>query len=68
MYQSHPNVRIGGNRIRHGLVGALLVGLGAMSKRREVAAAGAVLVVDDLDDLPQWLDFKEYDSGYSGAI
>ena len=63
-----PKVRISGNRIHHGLVGALLVGLGALSKRWEVAAAGAILAMDDIDDLPQWLDFKEQDSGYSGAI
>lgn len=63
-----PKVRISGNRIHHGLVGALLVGLGVLSKRWEFAAAGAVLAADDIDDLPQWLDFKEQDSGYSGAI
>lgn len=63
-----PKVRIGGNRIHHGLVGALLVGLGALSKRWEVAAVGAVLAADDIDDLPQWLDFTEQDSCNTGYI
>ena len=30
-----------------------------------IAAAGAVLAVDDIEDLPQWLDFAE--SGTSGT-
>ena len=63
-----PKVRIGGNRIHHGLVGALLVGLGILSKRWEVAAAGAVLAVDDIDDLSQWLDFREQGSIHNGVV
>ena len=63
-----PKVRVGGNRIHHGLVGALLVGLGALVKRWDVAVAGAVLATDDIDDLPQWLDFAEQDSHYTEAV
>lgn len=63
-----PKVRIGGNRIHHGLVGALLFGLGAFTKRWEVAAVGAVLAADDIEDLPEWLDFKERDSRYIWGI
>ena len=63
-----PKVRVGGNRIHHGLVGALLVGLGALVKRGDVAAAGAVLAADDIDDLPQWLDFAEQDSRYAETV
>ena len=54
-----PKVRIGGNRVHHGLVGALLLVIGTLSEKPHVAAAGAVLAVDDIEDLLQWLDFKE---------
>ena len=63
-----PKVRIGGNRIHHGLAGALLLAAGALSKRWDVAAAGAVLALDDREDLPQWLDFAEQDSRHTGGI
>ena len=62
---SPPKVRIRGHRIHHGLIGAALFVVGALSKRPHIAAAGAVLAVDDIEDLLQWLDFAE--SGTSGT-
>lgn len=69
-----PKVRVGGNRIHHGLVGMLMLVGGALAKRWDVAAAGAVLAADDIDDASQWLDLKEQGSaglgaaGYPGAV
>lgn len=63
-----PKVRIGGNRIHHGLVGVLMLVGGAIAKRWDVAAAGAVLAADDIDDASQWLDLKERGSAGLGAV
>ena len=63
---SPPKVRIHGHRIHHGLVGAALFVVGALSKRPHIAAAGAVLAVDDIEDLLQWLDFAESGTGGTG--
>lgn len=63
-----PKVRVGGNRIHHGLVGVLMLVGGALAKRWDIAAAGAVLAADDIDDAPQWLDLKERGSAGLGAV
>ena len=63
-----PQVRVGGNRIHHGLVGAVLFVAGALAKSWDVAAAGAVLAADDIDDVSQWFDFEERGSAGLGAV
>ncbi|MBI1657529.1 MAG: hypothetical protein IS632_01970 [Thaumarchaeota archaeon] len=63
-----PKVHVGGNRIHHGLVGAALFVTGALAKRWDVAVAGVVLATDDIDDISQWLDFKERGSTELGAV
>ena len=59
---SAPKVYPGGHRMHHGLVGAAMVVLGLLSKKPHVAAFGGVLALDDIEDLPHWLDFEPCDT------
>ena len=63
-----PKVYIGGNRIHHGLAGALMFGLGVLTKRRDAAAAGLVLALDDIEDFQQWLDFAEQNHRHADIV
>ena len=53
-----PKVYPGGRRMHHGPLGAALVGLGVVLKRPYVATFGAILALDDIEDLPHWFDFE----------
>jgi len=57
-----PKVYVGGNRIHHGLVG---VGLGIAGLIFEVPALtglGTILAIDDIIDMPDWLNFENNSS------
>ena len=54
-----PKVYPGGRRLHHGLIGAVLVVVGLLSKKSYIMAFGAILAVDDIEDLPHWLDFEQ---------
>jgi len=58
--QSNPDkVYISGKRIHHGLVGAALTFLGAYEKDDKIIGFGKALMKDDIDDAPNWLNFKD---------
>lgn len=57
--QKPSKVYIGGKRIHHGLVGAVLILLGAIEQDDYIKGFGKALMKDDIDDLPYWLDFDE---------
>jgi len=67
--QSNPGkVYVGGKRIHHGLVGAVLTLLSAYEKDDKIKGFGKSLMKDDIDDLPQWLDFEDrqnFTTGYA---
>ena len=44
-----PKVYPGGRRLHHGLIGAVLVVVGLLSKKSYIMAFGAILAVDDIE-------------------
>jgi hypothetical protein len=57
--QSNPSkVYIGGYRIHHGLVGALLGLAGLITEKPAITGLGVKLALDDIDDMPDWLNFE----------
>jgi len=63
--QKNPGkVHVGGNRIHHGLVGAILSVYGSLENDDYVKGLGKSLMKDDIDDLPNWLNF-ENNNGYA---
>ena len=64
--QKNPGkVYVGGNRIHHGLVGTILSLYGAYEKDDYVKGFGKSLMKDDIDDLPNWLNFENNGNGYA---
>ncbi|CDI05453.1 hypothetical protein [Candidatus Nitrosotenuis uzonensis] len=53
-----PKVYIGGYRIHHGLVGAALTVAGILSEKPALVGLGASLALDDIADMPDWLNFE----------
>jgi len=51
-------VYLSGYRIHHGLVGAILSLYGAIENDDIVKGFGKSLMKDDIDDLPNWLNFE----------
>ena len=64
--QKNPEkVYVGGNRRHHGLIGAILSLYGSFESDEYVKGLGKSLMKDDIDDLPNWLNFENNDSGYA---
>ena len=64
-WNSQPNpqkVYINGYRIHHGLVGTLLGIAGAIFEKPAVTGLGTRLAIDDISDMPNWLNFERNDS------
>jgi hypothetical protein len=57
-----PKVYIGGYRIHHGLVGSLIAVYGLLTENKYAIGFGAGLAVDDIADMPHWLDFERNNS------
>ena len=53
-----PKAYVFGNRVHHGLVGIILVGVGLHYKVPYLTGYGTGLVLDDLHDAEHWLDFE----------
>ena len=63
-WNSQPNpqkVYINGYRIHHGLVGTLLGLAGAIFEKPALTGLGTRLAIDDVADLPDWLNFERND-------
>ncbi len=56
------NVYIEGYRIHHGLVGIALGLAGAIIEKPALTGLGAKLAIDDIADLPNWLNFERNNS------
>ena len=64
--QKNPGkVHVGGNRIHHGLAGAILSLYGSIESDDYVKGLGKSLMKDDIDDLPNWLNFENNVNGYA---
>jgi len=57
-----PKVYISGYRIHHGLVGILLGLAGLIAEKPAITGLGVQLALDDIEDMPNWLDFEEDNS------
>lgn len=60
-WNSQPNpppVYIAGNRIHHGLVGLLLGMGGLILENPALTGLGTRLAIDDIGDMPNWLNFE----------
>ncbi len=57
-----PKVYIDGYRIHHGLVGAILGLIGAIIEKPALTGFGAKLAIDDIADIPNWLNFEHNNS------
>ena len=58
-------VYVGGNRIHHGLLGAILGLYGAFENDDYVKGLGKSLMKDDINDLPNWLNFENNENGFA---
>lgn len=67
--QKNPEkVYVSGKRIHHGLVGAILTLVGAVTNDDKVKGFGKVIMKDDIDDAPNWLNFEDgynFTTGYA---
>lgn len=54
-----PKVYISGYRIHHGLVGSLVAIYGLLTENQYAIGVGAGLAIDDISDMPHWLDFEK---------
>jgi len=64
--QKNPDkVYVGGNRIHHGLIGTILGLYGASENDDYVKGLGKSLMKDDIDDLPNWLNFENNRNGFA---
>ena len=64
--QKNPDkVYVGGNRIHHGLIGSILGLYGASENDDYVKGLGKSLMKDDIDDLPNWLNFENNSNGFA---
>jgi len=64
--QKNPGkVHVGDYRIHHGLVGTILSLYGAHENDDYVKGFGKSLMKDDIDDLPNWLNFENNNNGYA---
>ena len=67
--QSKPGkVYVVGKRIHHGLFGTALTLWGAYTNDKKLQGFGKALLYDDIDDLPNWLNFEDghnYSNGYA---
>lgn len=57
-----PKVYIGGYRIHHGFVGSLVIIYGLLTENQYAIGMGAGLAIDDISDMPHWLDFEKQPS------
>jgi len=57
-----PQVYISGYRIHHGLVGTLLGLVGIIAEKPAITGLGVQLALDDIADMPNWLDFEQNNS------
>lgn len=57
-----PKIYIGGYRIHHGLVGILLGLAGLITEKPAITGLGIKLALDDIDDMPDWLNFERNNS------
>ncbi|MDE1818487.1 MAG: hypothetical protein KGI19_07780 [Thaumarchaeota archaeon] len=60
-WNSQPNpppVYVAGNRIHHGLIGVLLGIGGLILETPALTGLGTRLVIDDIADMPNWLNFE----------
>lgn len=53
-----PKIYIGGYRIHHGLVGTLLGLVGLITEKPAITGLGVKLALDDIDDIPDWINFE----------
>jgi len=64
--QENPGkVYVTGKRIHHGLVGAILTFVGAVSNDDSMKGFGKALMKDDSDDVHNWLNFEDVQNSTS---
>jgi hypothetical protein len=54
-----PKVYVGGNRIHHGLAGLVIAWGGLLFDNKPAIGLGTRLMIDDLLDAPDWLNFNK---------